>query len=214
MSATDNEAARTEQLFDDANTHAIDPLELFDLWLEKAHASEPGDANAMSVATIDENGLPDCRTILLKGRTGDGFVFYTNFQSPLGVQLLANPRAALCFYWKSLRRQVRVRGPVTVVDSALADAYFQSRPKGSRIGAHASDQSRPLSSRAHLAQKVDRLGKEFGDDSPIPRPEHWSGFCLSPQQIEFWQAGEFRLHDRVRFSTADQGAWRQQRLYP
>jgi pyridoxamine 5'-phosphate oxidase len=214
MPEPSTEAALTERLFDDAHTGEIDPFELFDAWLEKARASEPSDANAMSVATTDADGLPDCRIILLKGRTADGFVFYTNFSSPMGIQLFANLKAALCFHWKSAKRQVRLRGPVEVVDAATADTYFNSRPRGSRIGAHASQQSAPLASRQHLAEKVARLEAQFGADAPVPRPDYWSGFCLRPVQMEFWQDGKFRLHDRVRFTARDNGTWQRQRLYP
>ncbi|MBB4002977.1 pyridoxamine 5'-phosphate oxidase [Aurantimonas endophytica] len=191
-----------------------DPFGLFANWLAEAEASEPNDPNALALATVDETGLPDVRMVLLKDFDAAGFVFYTNFESSKGRQLLASRKAAMCFHWKSLRRQVRVRGPVEVVSEAEADAYFTSRPLGSRIGAWASAQSRPLESRAVLEARVAELGDQYGD-SAVPRPPHWSGFRLVPQQIEFWHDGAFRLHDRALFSRdGDAGAWRIERLYP
>jgi pyridoxamine 5'-phosphate oxidase len=191
-----------------------DPFALFATWLGEAEASEPNDPNAMALATVDVSGLPDVRMVLLKGFDAAGFVFYTNFESNKGRQLLASGKAALCFHWKTLRRQVRIRGPVAVVGEAEADAYFASRPLGSRIGAWASDQSRPLESRQVLEARVAELGERYGDGA-VPRPAHWSGFRLTPLQIEFWHDGAFRLHDRAVFSRQDEaGGWRIERLYP
>jgi pyridoxamine 5'-phosphate oxidase len=191
-----------------------DPFALFANWLGDAEGSEPNDPNAMALATVDEAGLPDVRMVLLKGFDAAGFVFYTNFESNKGRQLLASGKAALCFHWKTLRRQVRIRGPVAVVGEAEADAYFASRPLGSRIGAWASDQSRPLESREVLETRVAELGERYGDGA-VPRPAHWSGFRLAPLQIEFWHDGAFRLHDRAVFSRQDEaGGWRIERLYP
>ncbi|HEX2018499.1 MAG TPA: pyridoxamine 5'-phosphate oxidase [Aurantimonas sp.] len=191
-----------------------DPFALFANWLGDAEGSEPNDPNAMALATVDEAGLPDVRMVLLKGFDAAGFVFYTNFESNKGRQLLASGKAALCFHWKTLRRQVRIRGPVAVVGEAEADAYFASRPLGSRIGAWASDQSRPLESREVLETRVAELGERYGDGA-VPRPAHWSGFRLAPLQIEFWHDGAFRLHDRAVFSRQDEaGGWRIGRLYP
>lgn len=194
-------------------TNADDPLRLFDAWLSDAAASEPNDPNAMALATVDPDGLPNVRMVLLKG-LDTGFVFYTNFESAKGREILASHKAALCFHWKSLRRQVRVRGPVTVVDDAEADAYYASRPRGSRIGAWASKQSRPLEGRFALEAEVARTTARYGIGE-IPRPAHWSGFRLTPVSIEFWHDRPFRLHDRVQFTRAAPDApWSKARLYP
>jgi pyridoxamine 5'-phosphate oxidase len=191
-----------------------DPFALFAEWLKEAEASEPNDPTAMSVATVDETGLPDVRAILLKGHDPKGFVFYTNFESEKGRQLLGQAKAALLFHWKSLRRQVRVRGLVSRVSDAEADAYFTSRPLQSRLGACASDQSRPLDSRATLEARVKAVAERYAD-GVVPRPAYWSGFRVMPLTIEFWQDGAFRLHDRMRFSRKAEGeAWSRQRLYP
>ena len=191
---------------------STDPFALFDSWLAEAQASEPNDPNAMALATVDDDGLPDVRMVLLKGFDPRGLVFFTNYESAKGTELLAHPKAALCFHWKSLRRQVRVRGPVTPVSAAEADEYFQSRDRGSRIGAWASKQSRPLESRFALEKAVATYTAKFGFGD-IPRPDYWSGFRLAPVSIEFWKNGAFRLHDRIRF-TLDGGAWTKTRLYP
>lgn len=189
-----------------------DPLALFSQWLAEAERSEPNDPNAMALATVDEAGLPDVRMVLMKGYDAAGFVFYTNLGSRKGRQLSTNPKAALLFHWKSLRRQVRLRGPVEPVEPAEADAYFDSRPRLSRIGAWASRQSEPLESRFALERAVATTTARFAAGR-IPRPEHWSGFRLRPDAIEFWRDGAFRLHDRVRFTRAG-GGWSRQRLYP
>jgi pyridoxamine 5'-phosphate oxidase len=191
-----------------------DPFALFEEWLKEAEKSEPNDPTAMSVATVDETGMPDVRAILLKGHDPKGFVFYTNFESSKGKQLLGQPKAALLFHWKSLRRQVRVRGTVSRVSDAEADAYFDSRPLQSRLGACASDQSRPLDSRATLEARVAAIAERYKDGA-VPRPAYWSGFRVAPLAIEFWQDGAYRLHDRVRFERdAESAPWRRQRLYP
>jgi pyridoxamine 5'-phosphate oxidase len=191
-----------------------DPFALFEEWLNEAEKTEPNDPTAMSVASVDETGLPDVRAILLKGHDPKGFVFYTNYESNKGKQLLGQPKAALLFHWKSLRRQVRVRGPVSQVTDAEADAYFNSRHLQSRLGACASDQSRPLDSRATLESRVAEMAERY-KDGRVPRPAHWSGFRVTPVSIEFWQDGAFRLHDRVRFTRDAEGApWKRQRLYP
>jgi pyridoxamine 5'-phosphate oxidase len=191
-----------------------DPFALFAEWLKEAEAGEPNDPTAMSVASVDRTGMPDVRTILLKGHDAKGFVFYTNFESAKGRQLQAQPKAALLFHWKSLRRQVRVRGPVSRVSDAEADAYFNSRPLQSRLGACASDQSRPLDSRATLEARVKEIAERH-KDGVVPRPAHWSGFRVTPLSIEFWQDGAFRLHDRVLFERGKEGEpWKRQRLYP
>ncbi|GGE14432.1 pyridoxine/pyridoxamine 5'-phosphate oxidase [Aureimonas endophytica] len=191
-----------------------EPFGLFADWLREAEAAEINDPNAMALATVDTSGLPDVRMVLLKGFDARGFVFYTNFESAKGQELLATRKAALCFHWKTLRRQVRVRGPVEIVSEADADAYYVSRPRGSRLGAWASQQSRPLASRRVLIEAVDALDKRYGEGE-IPRPPHWSGFRVLPQEIEFWKDGEFRLHDRILFKGgAETQGWERVRLYP
>ena len=195
-------------------TQATDPLALFRAWLVEAEAAEPVDPEAMALATVDAAGLPDVRMILLKGADERGFVFYTNCESAKGQELAANSRAALLFYWKSLGRQIRLRGPVEPATEAEADAYFATRHRESRIGACASLQSRPLVSRASLEAEVARLTKVVGA-GPVPRPSYWRGYRLIPLEIEFWRSGEFRLHDRIVFRRASpQQPWTKTRLYP
>ena len=168
-----------------------------------------------ATATVDGAGLPDVRMVLMNARDHRGFVFFTNFDSRKGEELLANPRAALVFHWKSLRRQFRARGPVEIVTPAEADAYFATRARVSQLGANASRQSRPLDRKSTLIDAVDRLKAELGDSAPVPRPANWSGFRIVPIELEFWKDGAFRLHDRVRFSRIDaNAAWSRQRLYP
>ena len=193
-------------------TEADEPLRLFAAWMDEAEGSELNDPNAMALATVDQNGLPDVRMVLLKGADERGFVFYTNAESAKGEELAAMPKAALVLYWKSLRRQIRVRGAVSRVSDAEADAYFDSRHPASRIGAWASRQSRPLDSRTSLDEAVVRYAGKFGD-GPIPRPPHWVGFRIVPATMEFWQDRPSRLHDRVRFTTSEAG-WTRSRLYP
>lgn len=195
-------------------TQAEDPIALFDSWLEEAKASEPNDPNGMALSTVDADGLPNIRMVLLKGHDADGFVFYTNTQSQKGEELLGQRKAAALFHWKSLRRQVRIRGPVSLVTDAEADAYFQSRPRDSRIGAWASQQSRPLESRFALEKAVASYALKFGVGE-IPRPPHWTGFRISPIYLEFWRDGAFRLHDRIVFRRAAPSEnWAKTRLYP
>jgi pyridoxamine 5'-phosphate oxidase len=195
-------------------TEATDPFVLFESWFADAKQSEPNDPNAMTLATVDSAGLPDARIVLLKGQDRSGFVFYTNTQSAKGVELTAHPVAALVFHWKSLLRQVRVRGTVSAVSSEEADAYYQSRPRDSRIGAWASQQSRPLGSRTMLEDAVKAVEGRFAQGD-VPRPSHWSGYRIAPLAIEFWHDRPFRLHDRIVFSrpTAS-GFFTKQRLYP
>ena len=191
-----------------------DPMALFSSWMAEARTTEPNDPDAVALATVDADGLPDVRMVLLKGADARGFVFYTNLQSAKGQELEANPMAAMCFHWKSLRRQVRVRGPVVPVSDAEADAYFASRARGSRIGAWASVQSRPLESKFALEKRLARVAAKFpfGD---IPRPAYWSGFRIAPLEIEFWRNGAFRLHDRRVFRRdTPAGPWTAARLYP
>lgn len=195
-------------------TEAQEPFALFRDWLDEAAKSEPNDPNGMALSTVDADGMPNSRMVLLKGYDAEGFVFYTNTQSQKGEELLAQPKAAALFHWKSLRRQVRIRGPVSLVGEAEADAYFQSRPRDSRIGAWASQQSRPLESRFALEKAVAFYAAKFGL-SEIPRPPHWTGFRIAPVYIEFWKDGAFRLHDRIVFRRASPAEpWTKARLYP
>lgn len=194
-------------------TAADDPFSLFEAWQAAAARSELNDPTAMAVATVDGNGLPDLRMVLCKDVSPRGFVFYTNFESAKGRELSTAPKAAALFHWKSQRKQVRVRGPVEVVSDAEADDYFASRPRGSRLGAHASQQSRPLTDRATLERAVSEVDAAYPD--AVPRPQNWSGFRIRPLQIEFWSDGAHRLHDRILFSRADlQASWSKARLYP
>jgi pyridoxamine 5'-phosphate oxidase len=195
-------------------TEATDPFALFARWMEQAIASEPDDPNAMALATVDAEGCPNIRMILLKGRDARGFVFYTNSESAKGVELAAAPRAALLFYWKSLHRQIRIRGPVEIVDDAACDAYFASRSRESRIGAWASSQSRPLASREALDLAVAKRNREFAGKE-VPRPKHWHGYRVVPLAIEFWASGAHRLHDRILFQRPSPDApWVKTRLQP
>jgi len=190
------------------------PFQLFDGWLQAASETEPNDANAMTVSTADADGRPSARILLLKEFDEQGFVFYSNMESQKGREIEVNPFVALCFHWKSVRRQVRVTGPVARVKDEEADAYFNSRPRGSRVGAWASQQSRPLSDRPALMAAVENADSAYPGES-VPRPQYWSGWRLTPLAIEFWQDGEFRLHDRFRFSRASESeAWTVDRLYP
>jgi pyridoxamine 5'-phosphate oxidase len=205
----------SERLFDDSDTGPIDPFSLFEEWFAEAQASEPNDPHAMALASVDAAGLPDVRMVLMNARDHRGLVFFTNFESRKGEELRANPRAALVFHWKSLRRQVRARGPVEVVTPGEADAYFATRSRTSQLGAHASRQSRPLPSKSTLMEAVETLKSSLGGEDPVARPTHWSGFRVIPLEFEFWQDGAFRLHDRMRFSRAAPDAvWTRQRLYP
>jgi pyridoxamine 5'-phosphate oxidase len=195
-------------------TQENEPFSLFGTWLKEAQAAEINDPNALALATVDANGLPNVRMVLLKDFDERGFVFYTNFESQKGQEVLGSMKAAMCFHWKTLRRQVRVRGPVEIVSNEEADEYYKTRARGSRIGAWASKQSRPLESRFALEKAVAEYTLKYplGD---IPRPDHWSGFRIKPTSIEFWKDGAFRLHDRIEFRRDDaQGDWTKVRMYP
>ena len=197
---------------DEAAFERDEPFGLFVDWLAEARAHEINDSNAMTLATVDADGTPDARIVLLKDVDARGFTFYSNRESAKGVELDASPSAALVFHWKSLRRQVRVRGPVESVSPEEADAYFASRARESRIGAWASDQSRPLSDRQALIDAVAEQTARFeGED--VPRPDRWTGWRVRPSAIEFWRDRPFRLHDRLRF-VRDGEAWRRERLWP
>lgn len=207
---TDHEMAQKGPNFLDET----EPFHLFHKWLQEAEANELNDPNAMSLATVDGEGMPNVRMVLLKGFDTDGMVFYTNLESAKGQELIAHPFAALCFHWKSLRRQVRVRGPLSQVSDTEADAYFHSRPRGSQVGAWASQQSRPLEGRFALERAVAKLGIKYAVGT-IPRPEYWSGFCLKPLEMEFWHDRPFRLHDRLQFKRVSLDApFERAQLYP
>ncbi len=206
--------ANDSTIINDDFTVSDEPFKLFAAWLRDAESGEPNDPTALSLATVDEDGMPNVRMVLLKGFEDGGFTIYTNFESQKGRELLASKKAAMCFHWKSLRRQIRVRGHVSVVSDADADAYYATRPRGSRIGAWASKQSRPLESRFALEKAVAEYIAKYpiGD---IPRPEYWSGFRLAPLSIEFWHDRKFRLHDRIVFTRESEcDEWMKTRLYP
>lgn len=189
-----------------------DPFALFDEWFAKARAAEPNDPNAMALATADARGRPSVRMVLLKGHGADGFVFYTNREGRKAADLVANPHAALLFHWKSLRRQVRIEGAVTLASDVESDAYFASRSRDSQLGAWASDQSRPLDARETFAARVADMEARFAD-APVPRPPHWGGYRVVPATIEFWQDRAHRLHERRVFTRWAEG-WSEGLLYP
>jgi len=193
---------------------AVDPFAAFDAWMAEAKTGEPRDPDAMAIATVDPDGMPNVRMVLLKEWGPDGFVFYTNRRSVKGRELDGQGKAAFVLYWKSLSRQVRARGPVSPVPPEQSDAYFASRPRGAQVGAWASQQSRPLASRDELKQAVAEMEKKFGND-PVPRPPHWIGFRLVPLYLEFWSEQPYRLHDRAVFTRPTPDApWSRMRLYP
>lgn len=191
-----------------------DPLLMFGQWLEQARETEspPVEANSMHLATVDPEGRPHCRVLLLKGVNHEGFTFFGNYLSAKGLELAANPHAAMTFFWPGLERQVRVEGRVTRLEEPLSDAYFDSRPLASRLGAWASPQSRPLADREELQALLAQTIRRFVDE-PLHRPEHWGGYCLRPERLEFWQGRADRLHDRLDYRRQD-GQWRRQRLAP
>ena len=195
-------------------TEAADPFALFELWLKEAAVSEINDPEAMALATVDADGLPDARMILCKGVDARGVVFYSNVESAKGSELKGQPKAAALFHWKSLRRQVRFRGAVAELGASESDAYFATRPRGSQIGAWASQQSRPLESRAALEAAVEAYERRFGSGG-VPRPEYWRGYRLEPVEIEFWRDRPSRLHERLQFKRLNPGSpWEKRLLYP
>ena len=202
--------AEFEAMF--STTPPKDPIATFHAWLEEATASEPRDPTAAALATVGEDGMPSVRMVLLKDASARGFVFYTNYESRKGRHLLAHPKAAMVFYWKSLDRQVRVEGEVEQADPADADVYFASRARDSRIGAWASQQSRPLEGRFELEKRVAEYALKYAVGE-VPRPPYWSGFRIVPRLIEFWKGSAFRLHDRLVYHRDGEG-WRTERLYP
>lgn len=199
---------------EDSAIPVTDPFALFEAWFGEAQASEPNDANAMALATATPDACPSVRMVLLKGHGPGGFVFFTNAESRKGEQIRANMRAALLFHWKSLRRQIRIEGPLAEVSAAEADAYFHSRPRGSQIASAASDQSRPLPHRSLYLERVAAMEDRYPEGN-VPRPPHWTGFRLSPRRIEFWRDREFRLHDRRLFTRGgEEEAWSDTLLFP
>ena len=210
---TPSQAAYEEQADRPLIDILADPLDLFADWLSEARAAEINDANAMALATVDETGLPDVRIVLLKDVSASGFTFYTNYDSAKGHQLDGQGKAALNFHWKSLGRQVRVRGTVSRASVSDADVYFSTRARDSQVGAWASHQSAVLNDREALLARHALLSDLYRDDDNVPRPPHWGGYVLAPSVIEFWQDQAFRLHDRVRY-TADGSAWQTARLNP
>ena len=191
----------------------LDPIQLFQTWFDEAKKKELRDPNAMQLATVSKDGMPSVRTVLLKDIIDGSFVFYTNYESRKSDEIFQTGKGAICFYWKSLNRQVRMVGQITKVDKEISDLYFSKRSKGSRVGAWASMQSRPLDSRKTLINRVKDFENKFDND--IPRPEHWGGFALSPIEFEFWQDGEFRLHDRFILKPSKKlKLWEANRYYP
>ena len=190
-----------------------DPFELFKIWLEEATKREINDPNALSLATINRKDEPSVRMVLLKGLSKKGFIFYTNLNSPKSLDLKNNPKAAMCFHWKSLERQIRVSGNITQVTDKEADLYYNSRPYESRIGAWASDQSKVMSKRQDFLKKIDEFKKKYKNEKKLPRPKHWSGWCLDPSSIEFWLGDKYRIHERLKYNKVA-GNWKKEILYP
>jgi len=190
-----------------------DPLELFKIWMSEAEKKEINDPNALSLATSNKNSEPSVRMVLLKGLNKKGFVFYTNLNSPKSHDLKSNPKAAMCFHWKSLQRQVRISGSITQVLNEDADIYFNSRPYESRIGAWASDQSKTMNERKEFLKKIEEFKIKYKDEKNLPRPNHWSGWCLNPSSIEFWLGDQFRIHERLKYIKI-LNDWKKEILYP
>ena len=191
-----------------------DPMQLFKVWMDEAKKTEPNDPNAVALATSNKKNLPSVRMVLLKDFNENGFVFYTNLNSQKGIELKENPNASMCFHWKSLLRQVRISGSVSLVSDKVADQYYNTRGYESRIGAWASKQSKVLRSRDELINSIEDYKKEFNDQNNVPRPSHWSGWNLSPLTIEFWLDGESRIHERLKYSKDSNGIWSQSLLSP
>jgi len=191
-----------------------DPIRLFDIWMEEAKKTEPNDPNAVSLATSSKNNIPSVRMVLLKDFNRNGFVFYTNLNSQKGNELKENPHAAMCFHWKSLLRQVRIVGKISLVPDKVADEYYLSRAYESRIGAWASNQSEKLETRDQLMRSIKDFKKKFNDETNLPRPKHWSGWNLSPDSIEFWLDGDNRIHERLKYSKNRSGEWIKSLLSP
>ena len=190
-----------------------DPIQLFKTWMDEAKKTEPNDPNALSLATADKNGIPSVRIVLLKDFSQDGFIFYTNLDSQKSLDIESNPKAEMCFHWKSLQRQVRVFGSINKVKDEIADKYFSSRDYGSKIGAWASEQSKILQNRNELLKRVDAFKKTYPETKNVPRPDFWSGWCLNPSSIEFWLQKEDRVHERLRYNKSKDG-WKKEILYP
>ena len=191
-----------------------DPIHLFKVWMDEAKKSEPNDPNAVALATSNKNNLPSVRMVLLKDFNENGFVFYTNLESQKGNELKSNPKAAMCFHWKSLLRQIRISGSVSMVSDEVADAYYNSRSYKSRIGAWASKQSKELNSRDELMVSIEKYKKKYSDENKVPRPTHWSGWNLSPSTIEFWLDGDSRIHERLKYTKDSSGNWIKSLLSP
>lgn len=198
--------------FDESHA-AVNPFDQFKEWWEEATSADIDEVNAMTLATVDGNGKPAARIVLLKGYTHDGFVFFTNYESAKGRDLAINPNAALLFFWKELERQIRIEGTVEKIEPADSDAYFHSRPAGSRIGAWVSPQSKVIPDRAFLENNYNELVKKYPDENAVPRPPHWGGFIVKPESFEFWQGRSSRLHDRIKYSKTQDG-WNRERLAP
>jgi len=191
-----------------------DPIQLFTVWMEEAKKSEPNDPNALSLATSNKENHPSVRMVLLKGFNQNGFVFYTNLNSQKGNELKENPNAAMCFHWKSLLRQIRIKGKVTQVNDEIADQYYNSRGYESRIGAWASKQSQELSNRDELITSIKEYKRKYNDQKNVPRPSYWSGWNLSPSSIEFWLDGDSRIHERLKYAKSKSGIWTKSLLSP
>ena len=191
-----------------------DPIQLFKVWMDEAKKTEPNDPNALALATSDKNNFPSVRMVLLKDFNKDGFVFYTNLNSQKSNELKENPKASMCFHWKSLLRQIRISGSLSIVKDDVADEYYNSRSFESKIGAWASKQSEELSSRAELTDSIEKYKKKYNDDNKVPRPSHWSGWNLSPSTIEFWLDGESRIHERLKYTKDISGDWIKSLLSP
>tara|TARA_Y100001970_G_scaffold284264_1_gene401269 strand:+ start:8450 stop:9073 length:624 start_codon:yes stop_codon:yes gene_type:complete len=189
------------------------PLELFKIWMSEAEKKEINDPNALSLATVDKSNNPHVRMVLLKGLSEKGFVFYTNLDSPKSDQIKNNPKAEMCFHWKSLQRQIRIFGNINQVDDKEADSYFNSRPYESRIGAWASNQSKVLNKREDFLKKIEEFKNKYKDKNNVPRPKHWSGWCLNPVSFEFWLGDQHRLHERLKYNKIS-NKWKKEILYP